>query len=78
MGKLNSAVVVGAGIGGLATACLLAKQGVHVTVVEKNLELGGRVGILEEQGFRWDVGPSWYLMPEAFDRFFELTGTSTA
>ena len=73
----NSAVIIGAGIGGLATAGLLARQGVQVTVIEKNDEVGGRAGSLALDGFRWDVGPSWYLMPEAFDRFFALMGTST-
>ncbi len=73
----NSAVIIGAGIGGLATAGLLAKHCVQVTVVEKNDEVGGRVGSLTLDGFRWDVGPSWYLMPEVFDRFFALMGTST-
>lgn len=58
----NSAVIIGAGIGGLATAGLLARQGVQVTVIEKNDEVGGRAGSLALGGFRWDVGPSWYLM----------------
>ena len=72
-----TAVVIGAGFAGLATAALLAHHGIAVTVVEKNARAGGRSASLSIAGFRWDTGPSWYLMPEAFDHFFELLGTST-
>lgn len=71
------AIVIGAGFAGLATAALLAQYGVAVTVVEKNGAAGGRSESLKIDGFRWDTGPSWYLMPEAFDHFFELLNTST-
>ncbi|PRQ10870.1 phytoene desaturase [Corynebacterium sp. 13CS0277] len=71
-------VVIGGGIAGLATAGLLARQGHAVTLVEKNDTVGGRAGSVEADGYRWDAGPSWYLMPEAFDHFFEAMGTSTA
>ena len=71
------AIVIGAGFAGLATAVLLAQYGVAVTVVEKNGAAGGRSESLKIDGFRWDTGPSWYLMPEAFDHFFELLNTST-
>ncbi|WP_151640837.1 phytoene desaturase family protein [Corynebacterium sp. 11A] len=74
----TSALVIGAGVAGLATAALLARSGMQVDVVEKNDEVGGRAGLLVEDGYRWDTGPSWYLMPDAFDHFFELMGTSTA
>jgi phytoene desaturase len=69
-------VVIGGGIAGLATAALLASRGHHVDLVEKNDELGGRVGSIERDGFRFDTGASWYLMPEVFDHFFSLLGTS--
>lgn len=72
------AVVIGGGIAGLATATVLGHEGLDVTLVEKNPELGGRAGRLEQDGFVFDTGPSWYLMPEAFDRFFASVGTSTA
>lgn len=75
---MKSAVVIGGGVAGLATAGLLARQGLKVTLIEKNDRLGGRVSVLERDGFRFDCGPSWYLMPDAFDRFFELMGTTTA
>lgn len=77
----GSAVVIGAGVAGLATSALLARDGWDVTVVEKNTGVGGRAGSLEVEGhdgFRWDTGPSWYLMPEAFDHFFALFGTKTS
>lgn len=69
-------VVIGGGIAGLATAALLASRGHDVDLVEQNDELGGRVGSIERDGFRFDTGASWYLMPEVFDHFFSLLGTS--
>lgn len=69
---MPSVVVIGAGIGGLATAALLAKQGFDVTVIEKNAQIGGRAACWEEHDFRFDMGPSWYQMPEAFERYFGL------
>jgi len=66
----SSVLVVGAGFGGLSTACYLADAGADVTVVEKNDGLGGRASVLERDGFRFDMGPSWYLMPDVFERFF--------
>ncbi|UPV73417.1 phytoene desaturase family protein [Halorussus limi] len=66
----RSVVVVGSGFGGLSTACYLADAGADVTVVEKNEQLGGRASVLERDGFRFDMGPSWYLMPDVFERFF--------
>ncbi|WP_348788105.1 phytoene desaturase family protein [Leifsonia sp. NPDC080035] len=71
-------VVIGGGIAGLATAALLAREGHAVTLLEQRRELGGRAGRWEADGFRFDTGPSWYLMPEVFDHFFRLLGTSTA
>ena len=71
-------VVIGAGVGGLAAAALLARGGATVTLVERHALVGGRASLLEIDGYRWDTGPSWYLMREAFDQFFALMGTSTA
>jgi len=68
--------VVGAGFGGLSAACYLAGAGADVTVFEKNSHPGGYAGRIERDGFRIDTGPSWYLMPEVFDRFFEQFGRS--
>src|SRR5690554_6508922 len=71
-------VIIGAGVAGLATAALLAREGHEVTVLEKNDRVGGRAGLIERDGFRFDTGPSWYLMPEVFEHFFALLGTSVA
>ncbi len=68
--KNTSAVVIGGGFGGLSTACYLADAGLDVTILEKNDQLGGRASRLERDGFKFDMGPSWYLMPDVFERFF--------
>ncbi|MFB6089550.1 MAG: phytoene desaturase family protein [Halobellus sp.] len=67
-------VVIGGGFGGLSTACYLADAGAEVTLLEKNDQLGGRASRLEVDGFRFDMGPSWYLMPDVFERFFAHFG----
>ena len=69
--------VVGAGFGGLSAAAHLADAGADVTIFERNEHPGGYAGRIERDGFRIDTGPSWYLMPEVFDRFFESFGRST-
>lgn len=74
---MSRITIIGAGVAGLATAGLLAREGHEVTVLEKNDVVGGRAGSLERDGFRFDTGPSWYLMPGVFDHFFALMGTST-
>ncbi len=62
--------VVGGGFGGLAAACYLADDGADVRLLERHDELGGVAGRIETDGFRIDTGPSWYLMPDTFERFF--------
>lgn len=70
MGKTQKILIVGAGFGGLAAAALLARDGCDVTVIEKNCGPGGRAMVFREQGYTFDMGPSWYLMPDIFERFF--------
>jgi phytoene desaturase len=62
--------VVGCGFGGLAAAALLSREGHNVTVLEKNDQPGGRARVWREASYTFDMGPSWYLMPDVFDKFF--------
>lgn len=73
---MTRTIVIGGGISGLATAALLAREGHRVTLVEQRAEVGGRAGVWERDGFRFDTGPSWYLMPEVFDHFYRVLGTT--
>ncbi len=71
-------VVIGAGFAGLAAAAKLAQAGHDVHLIEKNDQTGGRARIWEKDGFTFDMGPSWYWMPEVFDNFFKEFGKNTA
>ena len=62
--------IIGSGFSALASSCYLAKQGYSVTVLEKNDTLGGRARQFKKDGFTFDIGPSWYWMPDVFERFF--------
>ena len=65
-------LIIGAGFAGLSAACVLAKAGYEVTVLEKNSQPGGRARVWELGGFKFDMGPSWYWMPDVFEDFFAL------
>lgn len=62
--------IIGSGFSALAAACYLAKQGNTVTIYEKNDSIGGRARQFKKDGFTFDMGPSWYWMPDVFERFF--------
>ena len=62
--------ILGSGFSSLSAACYLAKMGYEVSVFEKNAEFGGRARQFKERGFTFDMGPSWYWMPDVFERFF--------
>jgi phytoene desaturase len=70
----KSAIVIGSGFAGLSAASFLAKAGWKVTVLEKNKTPGGRARQLKEDGFTFDMGPSWYWMPDVFERYFNQFG----
>ncbi len=70
--------VIGAGFSGLAASACLAKQGHRVTVLEKNEMAGGRAKLFKSDGFVFDMGPSWYWMPDVFEKYFQLFGKSTS
>lgn len=74
----NTVIVVGGGVGGLAAAALLGRQGHRVTVVEQNPFLGGRMRVFHQDEYVLDAGPSWYLMPEVFEHFFALFGKKSS
>lgn len=71
-------IVIGSGFSGLSAATFLADKGFQVTVLEKNNDLGGRARKFEAEGFTFDMGPSWYWMPDVFDRYFETFGKKTS
>lgn len=62
--------IIGSGFSALAASCYLAKAGHNVIVYEKNSSIGGRARQLKQKGFTFDMGPSWYWMPDVFERFF--------
>ncbi|GGK77384.1 phytoene desaturase family protein [Rufibacter glacialis] len=71
-------IVIGAGFAGLAAAANLAQAGYAVTLLEKNEGAGGRARVFHALGFTFDMGPSWYWMPDVFEQFFKKFGKTTA
>lgn len=70
----SSVIIIGAGIGGLSTAILLAKKGFKVTILEKNSQPGGRCGLIKQDGHIFDTGPTMYIFPQIYRQFFRLIG----
>ena len=75
---MKKTAVIGSGFAGLSAATCLAQAGFDVTLFEKNSTAGGRARKFEEQGFTFDMGPSWYWMPDVFDKFFARFGKKTS
>lgn len=71
---MKKVIVIGSGFAGLSTAACLAQQGFHVEIFEKNATAGGRARQFHRDGFTFDMGPSWYWMPDVFERFFNKFG----
>ncbi len=67
---MKNIIIIGSGFSALSAACYLAKQGNVVSIYEKNATIGGRARQLKKHGFTFDMGPSWYWMPDVFERFF--------
>lgn len=70
----TKALIIGSGFAGLSAASHLAKKGYQVTILEKNDQFGGRARSFSKDGFTFDMGPSWYWMPDVFDSYFENFG----
>lgn len=66
----NTITIIGSGFSALAASCYLAKEGFDVTILEKNNTIGGRARQLVKEGFTFDIGPTWYWMPDVFEKFF--------
>ena len=75
---MSKVVVIGSGFAGLTSAITLADQGYDVTILEKNSGPGGRARRMELEDFTFDMGPSWYWMPDVFEKFFNRFGKSTS
>jgi phytoene desaturase len=78
MNKKKKVVVIGAGFAGIAAASSLAQEGFEVLVLEKHDRPGGRARYFQQQGFTFDMGPSWYWMPDVFEKYFGKFGKTTA
>lgn len=74
----KSIAIIGSGFSSLSACCYLKQYGYDVTVFEKNSTVGGRARQLTKQGFTFDIGPSWYWMPDIFEKFFNDFGKSTS
>jgi len=66
----NKIIIIGSGFSSLSAACYLAQAGYDVTILEKNSSVGGRARLLSSDGFKFDIGPTWYWMPDVFEKFF--------
>ena len=75
---MKKVIVIGSGFSSLSASCYLAKAGYEVDMFEKNDTVGGRARQLIKDGFTFDIGPSWYWMPDIFEKFFADFGKKTS
>ena len=71
-------VIIGSGISSLSASCFLGREGYDVTIIEKNDSIGGRARKFQADGFTFDMGPSWYWMPEVFENFYKQFGHTSS
>jgi phytoene desaturase len=76
--KSSHISIIGGGFAGLSSAALMAKEGYQTTLYEKNEDVGGRARRFEKHGFVFDMGPSWYWMPDVFEKYYNLFGHTTS
>jgi phytoene desaturase len=76
--KKRKAIVVGSGFAGLSVAASLAQKDFQVSVLEKNDQVGGRARVFRHDGYLFDMGPSWYWMPDVFEKFYNKFGRTTS
>ena len=75
---MKKTTIIGGGFAGLSTAAQLAKRGYNVSIIEKNLQIGGRARQFSSNDFIFDMGPSWYWMPDVFEKFFNQFNKSAS
>ncbi len=76
--KASTVAVIGSGFAGMASSAVLAANNIDVTVFEKNATVGGRARTMSDNGFLFDMGPSWYWMPDVFERYYNIFGNTTS
>lgn len=74
MARTKQAVIIGGGLAGLSAACYMARAGYRTILLEKNKAVGGRAQFAEDKGYKFNLGPSWYVMPDIYEDFFNDFG----
>jgi len=74
LARTKQAVIIGGGLAGLSAACYMARAGYRTIILEKNSAVGGKSQFTEDQGFKFSLGPSWYIMPDVYEDFFNDFG----
>ena len=76
--KKKKVIIIGGGLSGLSASCYLAEKNYDVTIIDKNESVGGRLTSFKKEGFTFDLGPTWYWMPDVFDNFFKDFNKNTS